>query len=392
MVAMGPSGSDIFISAGETSGDMHAARMLTRLKSLEPGFSFSGIGGEAMSRAGVRLLAGLDRLAVMGLVEVVRHLGFFRRLLGEIEAHLHQARPRLVVLVDFPDFNFRIARIAKRAGIPVLYYISPQIWAWRTGRRRTLAHLADRLAVVFPFEVEFYRDQPLEVEFVGHPLIETLDEITPRAEFLRRYGLDETRPLVGLMPGSRGQEIRRHLGVFLQAAALMIEQQPGLQFATAFLPHTEEALSRSHRKALSDLGVACVRGDSRALVAHSRLLITKSGTTTMEAALCGTPMVIGYRTSAISYWLARRLVRVEHIGMPNILLPPARIPELIQDGLTPRALARTAIELLDESSPSRQRIIEQCRGVRELLATGKPASLRVAEMALEMCRSAGGRG
>jgi len=380
------SSPEIFISAGETSGERHAARMLVELNSLEPGASFSGIGGEAMRSAGVRLLAGLDRLAVMGLVEVLRHLGSFRRLLKDIGSHLRTVRPDLVVLVDFPEFNFRIATIAGQLDIPVLYYISPQVWAWRTERRKSMARLADRLAVVFPFEVEFYRDQPLEVEFVGHPLLETLGSEPPRAEFCRRHGLDHSLPLVGIMPGSRVQEIHRHLDIFLRSAALMKASRPGLQFAAGLLPHTAAALSEKQKALCSRLGIRPVHDDSRGLIAHSAALITKSGTTTVEAALHGTPMVIGYRTSPFNYFLAKRLVRVGHIGMPNLLAPPPEIPELIQEMLTPETLAETALELVDETSDLRRRITAQCARVRELLTTEKPASRRVAEIALEMCR------
>ncbi len=377
---------EIFISAGDPSGEMHAAWMLVELKHLEPGASFSGIGGGAMRSAGVSLLAGLDRLAVMGLVEVLKHLGFFRRLLADIENHLRATRPALVVLVDYPEFNLRIARIAKKLNLPVLYYISPQVWAWRTSRRKSIARLADKLAVVFPFEMEFYRDQPLEVEFVGHPLLETIDTRPPRSEFFLRHGLDDSRPLVGLMPGSREQEIHRHLEIFLQAAVLMSASEPRLQFAVGLLPHIEAALSDKHRLLLDELGVSQIRDDSRGLIAHSTVLISKSGTTTIEAALHGTPMVIGYRTGPLSYFMAKHLVRVAHIGMPNLLAPPAEIPELIQDKLTPEALAESALEVADESSDLRRRILDQCSRARKLLTTDKPASRRVAEIALEMCR------
>jgi len=381
------SSPEIFISAGDPSGEMHAARMLAELKRLEPGASFSGIGGPGMNSVGVRLLAGIDRLAVMGLVEVLKHLGFFRRLLKDIENHLRATPPALIVLVDFPDFNLRIAGLAKKLNIPVLYYISPQVWAWRTARQKNIASLADKLAVVFPFEVEFYRDQPLEVEFVGHPLLETIGSISPRTEFCFRHGLDDSRALVGIMPGSREQEIHRHLDIFLRAAALISAAEPGLQFAVGLLPHTTETLSHKQRHLCSKLDIRLIHDDSCELIAHSTALITKSGTTTMEAALHGTPMVIGYRTSPLSYLLARRLVRVKHIGMPNLLAPPPEIPELIQDELIPEALAETTLELVDESSDLRRRIIAQCRRVRKLLTTDKPASRRVAEIALEMYRS-----
>jgi lipid-A-disaccharide synthase len=377
---------EIFISAGEISGEMHAARMLCQLKKLEPGASFSGLGGEGMRSAGVRLLADLDRLAVMGLVEVVRHLRSLRLLLKEIENHLRQVKPDLVVLVDFPDFNFRIAAAAKKLNIPVLYYIGPQIWAWRTGRKKQLARLADKLAVIFPFEIEFYRDQPLEVEFVGHPLLETLHTDLSRSEFCNRHDLDESRPLVGIMPGSREQEIHRHFDIFIRAAELVTAEKPGVQFAVGLLPHTAGALSERQKNLCRELNIRLIHDDSRGLIACSTALITKSGTTTMEAALHGTPMVVGYRTNALSYLLAKHLVKVSHIAMPNLLAPPPEVPELVQNELTPQAVAAHLLELVNQSSDLSRRITAQCKRVRQLLTTEKPASLKVAEIALEMCR------
>jgi lipid-A-disaccharide synthase len=378
------SGPWIFISAGDPSGEMHAARLIARLREMAPGLRVTGIGGPAMQEAGAELLCSLDRLAVMGLAEVAGSLWFFFRLLAETRQRLRRDRPDLVVLVDFPDFNLRLAAEAKKLGLPVLYYISPQVWAWRQGRRKKIAALADRLAVVFPFEKEFYRGLDLEVEFVGHPLMEA-PEPPPRGEFCRVHGLDPGRHILGLMPGSRTQELKRHLDIFLGAARLIRRERGDVQFALGLLPHTAAALSGQERQALRDLGVRSVLSESSALIAHSRVLITKSGTTTMEAALAGTPMVIGYRTSPLSYSLARRLVRVEHIGMPNLLVPRPEIPELVQEALTPEAVAQKALGMIEDSSPLRQRILDQCAAVRELLATPRPASLRVAEIVLEMC-------
>lgn len=376
---------EIFISAGDPSGEMHAARLIDRLEELAPGTRVAGIGGPAMLARGAELLSGLDRLAVMGFLEVAAHLPFFLRLMSEIRRRLRERPPELVILVDFPDFNLRVAAEAKKLGIPVLYYISPQVWAWRQGRKHRIARLVDRLAAVFPFEVEFYGDAVGRVEFVGHPLLETLELKLAREGFFHKYGLDQNRPLVGLMPGSRTQELERHLEIFLGAARIMRERDSGLQFALGLLPHTEAALSPFHRATIRELGVREVLGDSDALLAYSRAVLSKSGTTTLETALHGTPQVIGYRTSGLSYALARRLVKVDHIGMPNILSADPAIPELVQDELTPENLARLGLEVLDGSSALRARILAQCREVREMLRTDKPASLRVAEIALEMC-------
>lgn len=382
---------DIFISAPDPSGEMHAARMIGRLQELAPGVRVRGIGGPAMQARGVELLCTQDRLAVMGLIEVLAHLPFFLRLMSDIREGWKKRRPDLLVLVDFPDFNLKLAEAARKQGIPVLYYISPQVWAWRQGRKRRIAALADRLAVVFPFEVDFYRDTGANVEFVGHPLLETLDPPPDVRAFRRRYGIDPKRPLVGLMPGSRVQELERHFGVFLQAAAMIKKVRPETQLAAGLLPHIQSALNDGHRTLMDWLDVHPVCGDSAALIAASQLLLTKSGTVTMEAALHGTPMVIGYRTSGLSYALARRLVKVRHIGMPNLLDSDPQIPELVQDDLTPERLSGLALGLLDDDSALRGRILEQCGRVRNMLHTGKPASLRVAEIVLEMCGSGSGK-
>ena len=377
----------IFVSAGEPSGETHAARMIEQVNLLGGNnVSVSGIGGSAMEAAGAQLLCTIDRLAIMGLVEVLRHLPFFRELLGQIRAHLIKERPALVVLVDYPDFNLQIAKIARKLRIPVLYYISPQIWAWRTGRKKKIARLADRMAVVFPFEVEFYADQPLEVEFVGHPLMEVIGNVEERGSFCGRHGLDSKRPILGVMPGSRVQEIGRHFTDFVRAAAIVRSRNPEVQPVLALLDHTADTLNPEMKKMLETSGVTCLMNDSRNLIAASTALITKSGTTTMEACLLGTPMVIGYRTSALSYKIARRMIKVKHIGMPNLLAPEtAAVPELVQDELSAENLARIAERLLDYDDILRQRIISQYICVRELLTRDKPASVRCAEIALEMC-------
>ncbi len=380
---------DIFVSAPDPSGEMHAARMLERLQGLAPGLTVRGIGGPAMQERGVELLCTQDRLAVMGLVEVIAHLPFFLRLMADIRAAWRRRRPDLLVLVDFPDFNLGLAAEARKLGIPVLYYISPQVWAWRQGRKRRIAALADRLAVVFPFEVDFYRDTGARVEYVGHPLMETLAPRPDTAAFFARWGLDPSRPIVGLLPGSRAQELERHLSVFLEAAARLHQARPEVQFALGLLPHIAARLSAQQRDSIGRLEIREVTSDSAALICASRLLLSKSGTVTLEAALHGTPLVIGYRTSSLSYALARRLVKVSHIGMPNLLDPDPQIPELVQNELTGKRLCGLALEILEDSSPRRAAILAQCARVREHLRSAKAASLRVAEIALEMCRSRG---
>jgi len=364
-------GRAILISAGEASGDLHAAHLVRALRDVSPGCDVFGLGGPEMASQGVDLVARNEGVAVTGIVEVATHLrevyGAFRRLLREAA----DRRPALAILVDYPDFNLRLAARLKRLGIPVMYYISPQVWAWRSGRVRTIRRYVDHMVVILPFEEEFYRKSGVSVTFVGHPLVDTAKPSVSRAEFFVRAGLDATLPLVTLLPGSRRKEVEQHLPVLGQAAALMSHR-------CNFLVVRARSIRVEALRALSP-GLAVHDGNVYDALAASDLVLTSCGTATLETALCGAPMIAFYRVSPISYALGRHLVRTDTFAMCNIISGRKVVPELIQGDFTPRRVASEADRLLGDDG-ERRRISESLARIRHQL--GEPgAPRRAAEIA-----------
>lgn len=334
-----------------------------------------------MRAEGVRLMADLDQLAVMGFVEVMRHLAFFRRLLKRVTRLLDAGDVDLVVTVDYPGFNLRVARAAHERGVPVLYYISPQVWAWKAGRARQLARHADRVAVILPFEVEVLAAAGARVTFVGHPLLERDEAMTDRATFCARWGLDVERPILALLPGSRRQEIDRHLRVFVESARTVVARLPEVQPVLARAPGVPAT-------AFTDIALPVV-DDTRALLGQARAALVKSGTSTLETALAGTPFVVAYRTHPVTFWLARRLVRVDHVALANLVAGKGVVPEVLQSEATPGRLAELLIPLFDESSAERAR--QQAGLAKVKGALGTPgASDRVAALAEELLAESAG--
>lgn len=328
-----------------------------------------------MEAEGVKLLARVDELAVMGFVEVARHLPFFVRLRHRVFAALQSERVDLVVPVDYPGFNLRLAAHARRSGIPVLFYVAPQVWAWKASRTRALARDATAVAAVLPFEEVFLKTRGVNARFVGHPL---LDAPPPEDDFTTwalRNGLDPDRPVLALFPGSRAQEIGRHLELFGMTAEAVAAAYPDVQPVIGTPPDTPLGVyARSPWPRMPA---------STGLLRHACAALVKSGTTTLEGALAGTPMVVAYRMHPLSYALARRVVKVPHVALANLIAEKRVIPEFIQGEATPQALSAALLPLLDRTSPVRRSMVEDLAGIRDRLGSAGAAD-RVASMAEEI--------
>lgn len=365
---------DILISAGEASGEMYAARLAAALRA-RTGANIFGLGGTRMREAGVELVADSGQVAVVGISEVVRRLPsvwrVFRRLMKEAE----RRKPALAILVDFPDFNLRLARRLKKLGVRVVYFISPQVWAWRPGRVKLMKRLIERMICIFPFEAEFYRKAGIAADFVGHPLAGEVKPSMARDEFAAVHGLDPERPVVALLPGSRASEIRHNLPGMLDACSILSRERR-LQFLLAAAPGIPE--QKVHAHARKDVPLRIVRGATYDVLAAARCAIVASGTATVETALLGTPMVVVYRVSPATAFLARRLVRVPHFAMVNLIAGHRIVPELIQEDFTAEKVAVETLDLL-ESRAAREEMQHALAEVRAKL--GPPGAIeRAAEM------------
>jgi lipid-A-disaccharide synthase len=336
----------VMISCGEPSGDVYAGALARELLELDASAVITGFGSERLRSAGASLVADFQGLSVTGLLEVARLLprtyAVYRRLL----AHAAETRPDVFVAVDFPDFNFRLAHAMRRLGVPVVYYISPQLWAWRPGRMKTMQRIADRVLVIFPFEEEIYRRAGVAVEWVGHPLLDVADSPEPRGTFLTRLGLDPARPVVALLPGSRINEVRAILPGLLEAARIIHDRLPATQFVLARTPHLSDELFAG-----SDTGgpaIAMIENATDDVLGAADVALLASGTVTVQAALRECPMVVVYRVSPLTYRLGRPFVRVDTFAMVNLVAGHQVVPELMQDDFTPDAVARHALALLQD--------------------------------------------
>ena len=366
----------ILLSAGEPSGDLHGAALARELKRRWPNARLYGFGGDLMKAAGVELWAHADQMAVMGFVEVARHLPFFLSLLWKTRDDLRADPPDLIIPIDYPGFNLRLARYAKELRLPVLYYIAPQVWAWHRSRMAELARNADHLAVVLPFEEKLFREAGATVTFVGHPLLDAPASQQTRASFCAAHSLDPARKIVALLPGSRQQEIRNHASLFAEAARLLEREIPEAQAVVAQAPGIAG-------DAFADARLPVVR-NSADLLAFAHAALTKSGTSTLECALSITPMVIAYRMNPISYFIARNVVEVEHIGLVNLIAGERVAPEFVQDDATPEVLAKALADIVRDG-PAREKQLEALRGVRQLLAgDARGAAVHVADIVAEL--------
>ncbi len=336
--------------AGEASGDLHGAKLASALLRAHPKINLEGVGGRLMKSAGVDLLGDIQDLGVVGVVEVLSHWSSIWGIYRKVRERLHRKPPDLVVFIDYPDFNLRIARIARRVGVSTVYYISPQVWAWRRGRVKTIARLIDKMLVIFPFEKEFYATAGVDCEFVGHPLLDNLDTLPPRTTLRSQLGLHPDRPTIGLLPGSRRQEMSRLLPTMLQAMERLKKRIPQLQLVLAVAPSLDSSVVESIVEAVgSGLEVVPISGRADEVISASDVVVVASGTATLQAAIHETPMVIVYKVSSLTYLLGRMLIQTEHIGLANLVGGKRIVPELLQSRVTGRAIEEEVYRILTDA-------------------------------------------
>jgi lipid-A-disaccharide synthase len=367
--------AEILIVAGETSGDIHAAAVAASLRQRLPGHDLVGIGSSRMEGAGVRLIERSENLAALGLVEVVKHVPHHLELLRQLESRVRSGHVDLVILIDYPGFNLRVAAAARRAGVPVLYYITPQIWAWGARRARKIARYVTRAAVILPFEESLLRSHGVDAQFVGHPLLDHARTAPDRGAARRSLDLDDESPVLAIFPGSRRQEIDRHLDAFVATARLVSGTTRGLKVIVSGAPSVEIDEERCPFPIIRERSFTVLRAADAALC--------KSGTTTLEAAVAGCPHIIAYSTNPITYAVAKRVVRITRIGLVNIVADREVVPEFVQGSMQPQAMAAALAPLLDHESAERTQMVDALADVRRKL--GEPgAADRVAVMAADM--------
>ncbi|KAA6460859.1 lipid-A-disaccharide synthase [Acidobacteria bacterium AB60] len=394
---------NVFISAGEASGEAYGALLIDELKRRFEGAgqqaAFFGMGGPRMAAAGLERIVRAEDVAVMGITEVVRHLPRIYREFRKLKQSLRDRKPDVAVLIDFPDIHFKLAEELKRLGVPVLFFVSPQLWAWKKHRIKLVQRYVDRMLVIFPFEEPFYRERGVHAEFVGHPMAELPMPVISREAFAEANGLDAGRTWVGLLPGSRMKEVRANLPEMLNAARQLKQTVPDLQFVLPLAPtlteaQVEEVLAIGGDASRADKGdgLRYVR-DARAALFHARASIVASGTATVEAALIGNPFVVVYRVSPLTYAIAKRVVTVPHVAMANLIAGKRVVPELIQNDFTASNLVRQLLPLLPDG-PSRESMMIELAKLRGLVRAkgldrdeGTGAISRVAEVTLELLGS-----
>jgi lipid-A-disaccharide synthase len=366
------------IIAGEASGDLHGAGVVRELKRISPTVDVYGVGGDKMKCEGMEIIYHIRELGFMGFMEVLQHLPFIKTMEHTLEQIVKFKRPDVLVLIDYPGFNLRFARIAKRYDVKIVYYISPQVWAWHRSRVKKIRSLVDTMLVIFPFEADFYRAEGIDAEFVGHPLLEVLDSKLNRKDFCKRFSLDEQKPIVALLPGSRKQEIDEIFPEMLSAAR-MISRQNNAHIVIALAPTLEEEYFRT----LYNLkGVQFIQGLTYEVMANADFAFVTSGTATLETACFGTPMFVVYKTSWLTYMIGCVLVRVKNIGLVNIVAGKMIVPEFIQYKAHAKTMATAAMKLLND----KKRLVEmkaELSKVKVLLGS-VGASQRVAERVLQM--------
>jgi len=370
-------------SAGESSGDQHAANMFLELKKHQPDIKGFGMGGAKMALAGIDIRYDSGSIGVIGVVEVLKHYGEIRRALKLIQQLVSTERPDLLVCVDYKEFNLKLARFAKQCGVKVLFYVSPQVWAWRPGRVKTYGKAIDMMAVIFPFETTYYDAENVPVRYVGHPSVDKVHPQRSRLEDMAIFNLDESNPVIGLLPGSRANEINRLLPIMLAAAEILQARIPGIQFMLPQADSISDELLESYM-CQSLVKITVIKNQPYDVIQCCDVVMTTSGTATIEIALLNVPMVITYKLAALTYWLGRWLVNTPFIGLPNIILGKGFIKELIQHEATSENLAEEIERILTDKFYVDQ-MRDNLNQVKQQLGQGG-GSKNMAELALEIMK------
>jgi lipid-A-disaccharide synthase len=373
---------NFLLSAGEASGDTYGAQLIDALKQLAPDAAFFGMGGEKMQAAGCELLVHAKDVAVVGLVEVVTHLPHIRRQFKRIVAEAVRRRPAAAVLIDFPEFNLRLARELHRLGIPVFYFVSPQIWAWRSGRVKQVQKYVRKMIVIFPFEQEFYRKYGVDVTYVGHPLAHAAEPAVSRQDFAARHGLDAGKQWIALLPGSRKKEVRLNLPGIL-AGVRWLADDGNYEFVLPVASTLSQEWIRSHAYGAEENLAVRLTSDSRLTLKYSRAAVVASGTATVEAALAGTPFVVVYRVAPLTWLLGRRLVNLNTFAMPNLIAGRRIVPELIQTDFTASNVARAMRTIIPDGA-ARTQMLSDLREVRDRLRDSSHAEAPAVRAAQEI--------
>lgn len=367
--------------AGEASGDLHGSHLVKEMLSLDPSLQFYGVGGEKMRNEGVELIADSKEMAVVGITEVLLKLKRICQIYRKLKNSLAANSPSLVILIDYPDFNLRFAREAKKKNIPIVYYISPQVWAWRKGRIKKIGRLIKKMIVIFPFEKKFYEEAKIDVDFVGHPLLDSIRSQFSREEAFQKFSLTAGVTTIGLLPGSRMNEIKRHLPPMVEAISSISKQINPVQFIIPVAPGLDwgevQNLVGSKRE-----NIRVVENNIYDVMRISDVVIVASGTATIEAAIMGAPMIVVYRVSPFTYLLGKMLIKVKNIGMVNIIAGKTVVPELIQKDVTPEKITSTVAQILN--NPSKQEEMKkELSSVKEKI--GNPgASFRAAQIIINL--------
>jgi len=372
----------VMIIAGEASGDLHGSHLIQAAAEHHPQLSFFGVGGDKMCAAGCRILFPADKLSVMGIVEVARQLpNIFRRFQQLKRVLLDAVPPSLLILIDFPDFNLRLAKVAKAVGIPVLYYISPKVWAWRGGRAKIIAERVDRLALIFPFEPKIYAPLGVSAEYVGNPLLDEFIQNQPQGLLRSRLGIGADEQVIGIFPGSRNSELDYILDVLVATAELLHAEKPAARFLLPVAPSLSRDLLEQ-RFSKTEVPIFIVEDNIYEVATACNAVLTVSGTVTLQLALVGTPLAILYKVAPLSYHVAKCLIKIEYVGLPNIVTGRRIVQEFIQDAAVPEVMGDEILKLLDDQDYI-ETMQQDLKEVRQLL--GDPGcSVRVSNIVAEM--------